>query len=150
MDFEEFKKILDKIQRYYGKEYNDVQINEIYKYFGKMSLARFNYIVSKLYQKNKYLPILADFVEVHKENPYTDFNKNKEKKKNECKICNGLGFVLYKKYIAEMDMTYECVAYCECSTEYQFDGAKCKNDKNKSKYYIKSYKEVFGGLNENL
>ena len=144
MDFDEFKKILDKIQRYYGKEYNEVQINEIYKYFGKMSIARFNYIVSKLYQKNKYLPILADFVEVHKENPYSEFKKKTETKKNECKVCGGNGFVLYKKYVADMDKSYEFVAYCECSTEYQFDGMKCKNDRNKSKYYIKNYRELVG------
>ena len=141
MVIDEFKKTITQIQRYYGKEYNEVQLNEIYKYFGKMSIARFNFIVSKLYQKNKYLPILADFVEVHKENPYVDYKKPEEKK-NECEICKGLGFVLYKRFIEEMDREYEFMAHCTCTDEYKYDGMKCKNDRNKSQYFSKSVEEI--------
>lgn len=140
MVIDEFKNTITQIQRYYGKEYNEIQINEIYKYFGKMSIARFNFITSKLYQKSKYLPVLADFVEVHKENPYYDFKK--EEKKNECDICGGKGFVLYKRYIEELDREYEFAAHCTCTDEFKFDGSKCKSERNKSKYFTRSVEEI--------
>ena len=35
MEIKEFEKAIDKIQNFYGKEYNETQIEEMYKYFQK-------------------------------------------------------------------------------------------------------------------
>ncbi len=144
MEIEKFNEIIEEIQKYFSKEYNEIQKQEIFKYFSKYSEKRFVYIVSKIYQNNKFLPILADLIAIDKEIPYRAIEKNEIKKTDNkiCPICQNNGFVLYKKRANGLE--YEHIAYCECPAglNYMYDGTKMKDPRNRSNYIVPSYKEI--------
>lgn len=143
MEIKEFSEEIKKVQNFYGKPYSDIQITEMFKYFSNTTIARFRYIISKAYQTYTYLPSLAQLVEVQKNTPF--YTPKKAQQETEvCKICGGKGFKTYTRIDPKSGYSYEYVAHCECvnSYNYRFDGKKVKDDKCKSDYYIKSYKNV--------
>lgn len=143
MDIKEFSEEIKKVQNFYGKAYSDIQINEMFKYFSNTTIARFRYIISKAYQTYTYLPSLAQMVEVQKNTPfYTP--KIKNQKINDCKVCGGTGFKIYTKIDKDTNYPYQYVAHCECINSYNFryDGKKIKDDRCKSNYYFKAYKDI--------
>lgn len=147
MEIKEFEKALDKLQNFYGKEFNDTQIEEMYKYFQKYNKERFYLIISKIFQKNKYMPSLAELIEVDKEIPSNRIISSNQQKGN-CKICNNNGFVLFYKLIN--GCKYQFLAYCECKAgeNWRYDGRNVTDPRGKSNYYIPSYQSILKGLKE--
>lgn len=146
MVFTEFIENVEKMQKFYGKEYNEIQKQEMFKYFSKYTEKRFKYIISKVYQKSKFLPTLAELVEMDKSIPYAEIEKEEKKSKlgnkEKCPVCKNDGFIVYTKEIE--GFKYQYIAYCECvnGIDFRFDGNKCKDPRNRSNFYIPRYKDI--------
>ena len=144
MVFTEFIENVEKMQRFYEKEYNEMQKQEMFRYFSKYNDKRFKYIISKVYQKNKFLPSLAELIEIDQNIPYTEIQKQELKleKKENCKICKNNGFIAYTKEIE--GTKYQYIASCNCSNSinFQYDGMKCKDLRNRSAFYIPKYSDI--------
>ena len=148
MTIDEFYLELQRLENFYGKNYNDTQKEEIFKYFNNTSLARFKFILSKAYQKYKFLPALSELIELHKEEPFFVKKENIKKNKEICKVCQNKGFLLYKQKNEKTGIEYEYLAHCICQNglKYTFDGYKVKDSRCKSNYYIPSVKEILNEL----
>lgn len=144
MIIDEFLNELKRVENFYNKEYNEVQKQEMFKFFSNTTTARFKFILSKVYQKCAYLPNLSQLVEIQKNTPHFQLQKEKKQQKEKCNICSGNGFILYTKKDENKGYPYIFVSHCECPASYnfRFDGRKIKDDKCKSNYYFKAYKDV--------
>lgn len=127
----EFKEKIGEVERFYSKEYVNEQKNELYKYFKEHTLKQFGYIISKVYQKCKFLPSIAEIIEIEKEIP---FSKIRRVEKTDCKNCGGKGYVFYYKTIK--DVEYQFIAYCNCIDEYKYSGKEMKDPRNKQPYHV--------------
>ena len=137
MTISEFKDKIAEVERFYSKDYVNEQKNELYKYFKEYTIKQFAYVISNVYQKCKFLPSIAEIIDIEKEIPFT---KVKKQERTNCSNCGGTGYVLYHKEINGTD--YEFVAYCNCSDEYKFDGRNMKDPRNKSRYRVMSEVEA--------
>ena len=146
MDRKEFKCYVDQIENFYGQTLNGVERDIWYENLKFMSLERFNYILSEIYKTNKFMPKLADILQVHKQIPYTA-QKEEREIKNDCKKCNGTGYVSYINEI--INRKYQYAAVCDCGRREKYDGTKCTDAKNKSNYYIPTITEIGLNIQEN-
>nr|DAL06004.1 MAG TPA: Loader and inhibitor of phage G40P [Caudoviricetes sp.]DAT04998.1 MAG TPA: Loader and inhibitor of phage G40P [Caudoviricetes sp.] len=146
MDRKEFKCYIDQIENFYGQKLNEVERDIWYENLKFMSVERFNYILSDIYRTNKFMPRLADILQVHKQIPYTA-KKEEREIKSSCKKCNGAGYVFYTKEINNKKYKYSAV--CDCGRCERYDGTKCADPKNKSKYYIPTIAETGLNIQEN-
>ena len=146
MDRKEFKDYIDQIQNFYGQKLNETERDIWYENLKFMSIERFNYILSEIYKTNKFMPRLADILQVHKQIPYTAKKEEKEVKSS-CKKCNGTGYVFYTKEINNKKYKYSAV--CDCGRCERYDGKKCADPKNKSNYYIPTIAETGLEIKEN-
>ncbi len=139
MSDEEFYECIEQVQRVYDKKLSDIELEIWYENLKFMSVQRFNYILSEIYKTSKFMPKLADILQVHRQIPYTA--KREEKQiKNHCEKCNDLGYVIYNKIID--GHSYKCSAVCDCGRQERYDGRKCTDEKNKSDYYIPTIQEI--------
>lgn len=136
----EFNKAIQQLENFYGKEYNDIQKQEIFKTFAQYTAARFVYLISLVYKQYKYLPMLSELVELHSTIPYAEIKK-KLGKKIKCEKCKNRGFYIYTKNHNGID--YDFIVKCDCSEDFDYDGRKMKNPRNKTKYYIPSQAEAY-------
>lgn len=67
-------------REFYGQTLNGVERDIWYENLKFMSLERFNYILSEIYKTNKFMPRLADILQVHKQIPYTAKRRKRNKK----------------------------------------------------------------------
>lgn len=146
MDRKEFKCYVDQIENFYGQTLNGVERDIWYENLKFMSLERFNYILSEIYKTKKFMPKLADILQVHKQIPYTA-QKEEREIKNDCKKCNGTGYVFYIKEIN--NRKYQYAAVCDCGRREKYNGTKCTDAKNKSNYYIPTITEIGLNIQEN-
>ena len=137
MNKNEFSEYIKQVQEIYSKQLNDVELDIWYNTLKYMSIERFNNIISELYKTSKYMPRLADILEVSKRLPNPDMPKQENKK---CEKCNGTGYITYTKIIENTPYTYAAV--CDCGKQQRYDGRKCTDAKNQSKYYIPTAKEI--------
>ena len=104
-----------------------------------MSIERFNYILSEIYKTNKFMPTLADILQVHRQIPYTT-QKEKTKIKGNCLKCDNTGYVSYFKQIDGRQYIFGAV--CDCGRQERFDGRQVSDPKNKSDYYMPTIEEL--------
>lgn len=135
----EFNKAIQQLENFYGKEYNDIQKQEIFKTFAQYTAARFVYLISLVYKQYKYLPMLSELVELHSTIPYAEIQK-KLGKKIKCEKCKRRGFYIYTKNYNGID--YDFIVKCDCCDDYNYDGRKMKDPRNKTPYYIPSQAEA--------
>lgn len=136
----EFNIAIQKLENFYGKQYNDVQKQEIFKAFSQYTQARFVYLTSIVYKQCKYLPMLSELVELHQTIPYAEIQK-KLGNKVKCDKCKNRGFYIYCKNINGIE--YDFIVKCDCSEEFNFDGRKMKDPRNKSRYFIPNQVEAY-------
>lgn len=118
MKIEEFDEETRKLEKFYDKEIPEEQRKVWYEELKKIDIIRYKYIIGQIYRKNKYLPKLAEILEVNNTIGYTEQLKQKEEK-IKCDYCNGTGFIFYKKKVG--DIIYDYVCRCNCVNGYKIN-----------------------------
>lgn len=137
MKDKEFNEYIKQLQNFYGQELSEIEINVWFENLKFMPVERFNYILSELYKTNKYMPRLAEILQIHKSIPYEE---KTEKNTQNCEKCNNTGYIIYTKIVD--NKPYRYAAVCECGRQKRYDGQKVENLKNKSDYYIPTVQEI--------
>jgi len=134
----EFIEETTRLEKYYGKELDEFQRKVWYEELKNIPLARYRMIVREIYKTSKFMPKLADILEIHKTLPYA--KKAEESEAVECKKCNSDGVVVFTKLVE--GIPYQFAARCTCKNgdKYRYDGRELHE--NKSRYYIPSIDEV--------
>ena len=147
MTKQEFIEYVGQIENVYkNQNLSNIEKEIWYENLKFMSIERFNYILAEIYKTSKFRPILADILQFHKQIPYTAKKEEREIKSG-CKKCNGTGYVFYTKEISGKKYKYSAV--CDCGRHERYDGRKCADPKNKSKYYIPTIAETGLNIQEN-
>ena len=140
MDKKEFLQYIQELQRYYGQELNETEINIWYESLKFMPIKRFNYILSELYKTNKYMPKLSEVLDMHQQIPYTAGRIEEKKITKHCEKCDDTGYVIFTKIIN--GMPYQYAAVCDCGRQQRYDGRKIIDEKHRSDYYTPTVKEL--------
>lgn len=139
MEISEFVEETSKLEKFYGKEMEDVQRKIWYQEFKNLSINRYRQIIMQAYRQCKFMPKLADIYEIQNTLSYGQSKKEIAEKVN-CSKCNGLGIVFYKKSIdnGDANLIYDYVARCACQNgmEYSYDGTQISDTEHRSKFYI--------------
>lgn len=147
MTKQEFIEYVGQIENVYkNQNLSNIEKEIWYENLKFMSIERFNYILAEIYKTSKFRPTLADILQFHKQIPYTAKKEEREIKSG-CKKCNGTGYVFYTKEINNKKYKYSAV--CDCGRCERYDGTKCADPKNKSKYYIPTIPETGLNIQEN-
>lgn len=114
MEIKEFINGLDRLQKYYDKEYTEEQRKIMFSRLKDMSINEYNRAINLAIDKCKYLPKIADIkgVLVEPNNPVTN---KPEINFIQCNKCDK-GFIQYFKDIkdGERILKYSYVALCNC------------------------------------
>lgn len=70
MEIKEFIEETGKIEKYYGKELEKFQRDIWYREFAKLDVSRYRKIVMEVFRKCKFMPRLADLIEINQNLPY--------------------------------------------------------------------------------
>lgn len=139
MKYKEFMDYVTELQNYYNQELNETEVGIWYESLKFMTVERFNYILSQLYEVNKFMPKLSEVLDMHKQIPYT-VGKQEKKINGHCEKCNDTGYIIYTKIIN--NMPYKYTAVCDCGRQDRYDGRQCVKEKDKSDYYIPTIQEI--------
>lgn len=138
----EFIEAASRIEQYYCKEYTNEQRQIMFKELKDMSIERFRQLMSAILRKSKFLPKIADFVEVDIEIPFSA--QKEELQKIECKKCNSTGYLMYTKIIKDGDRElknqYACV--CKCGNARKYEGWKVTDKRYRSNFYTPLAQEL--------
>lgn len=117
MTIEEFSKATEEIERFYQKEIPDEQKKIWFNELKGMEIKRFKYIISQAYRTLKFVPKLADIIEINTNLGYSQVKKEENQVK--CSKCKGTGYITYKKLVPNGDKKMECeyMAVCDCGKE---------------------------------
>jgi len=145
MTLGEFVEETSKLEKYYGKELDEFQRKIWNEEIGKMSAQRYRQIIKEVFRTCKFMPKLADIVEINKGLGYHIDNK-KQIEKVDCNKCNGEGFIIYTKLIdnGNIKIPYDYVARCNCENgnQYVYDGRIIQDTEHRSNYCIPSVAEL--------
>lgn len=145
MEIKDFIEETQNIEQYYGKELDKFQRDIWYRELGKINIERYRQITRQVYRQCKFMPKLADILEIQKELPYMQ-KQEPNTVKVECKKCNSKGFILYNKNVknGEGKIIYECFARCDCDNgkRYAYDGTKVSNAEHRSKFYVATMSQL--------
>ena len=145
MTHSEFIQATERLESYYGKEYTNEQNIIAYEELKDMSIERYRQIVTQCIRTSKFLPKVADILEIHKELPYSQ-RKQVENKKVYCAKCNSKGYVIYQKDVknGNITMQYPFFARCDCANglEHAYDGTKISDTEHRTKYYVPTVAEL--------
>ena len=110
----EFINETSRIENFFDKELTRFQRDEWFRELKNISIQRYRQIVQEAFRKCKYMPKLADILEIQRS---LTFNAPEVKEKVECVICNGTGFVMYKKHFKDGNREYDLdyAARCTCA-----------------------------------
>ena len=113
----EFLNCLDKWETFYKNkdESNVLTTYQTEIWFENLKMInqdRFLQIINECFKEYKYMPKLADLINLHKTLKYPTKEK---KEKVKCDICKGKGFIIYLRKIPELsNINYQYVARCNC------------------------------------
>lgn len=142
MEISEFIEATARLEQYFGKEYTKEQIQIMFDELKDFKITRYKKLVSEAIKQCKFLPKVADFIQIDFE---TQYSKEKEEKERiECNKCNGTGYVMYKKKIDNGANAFynEYAAVCSCGNAKVYDGLKIADARHKSDYYIPTVNEL--------
>ena len=95
MTIDEFTNTTKQLENFYGKEMIDEQKQIWFKELRNLDIARFRYIIAQVYRTSKFMPKLADILEINSNLGYSQVKKESQNKK--CDKCKGTGYILYDK-----------------------------------------------------
>lgn len=131
MDIAEFVEATSRVELCYGKEYTNEQRQIMYEELKDFDVDRYNFLISRVIRKSKYLPKIADIYQADSENPVVNIKAQKEKV--ECNKCNSTGYIVCKKVIEGRKYNYAVV--CECGNANVYKGWEIKDKEHRSDYY---------------
>lgn len=142
MTLEEFTEVKQEIENFYDKDISDEQKKIWFNELKTMDIKRFRYVVSQVYRTCKFLPKLADIVEINSNLGYSQVKK--EESKIKCNKCKGTGYITYWKNIknGDKEMPYEFMAVCSCGRQKQYRGWEYPEERYRTKYYTPYAKEL--------
>ena len=114
MNQAEFVSKTNKLEQFYGKELSNFQSEIWYKALRSLSESRYDRVINEIFKKFKTMPKLADVLEFQRT---LSLNAPEVKEKVECDICNGTGYVMYKKHFKDGNREYDLdyAARCTCA-----------------------------------
>lgn len=141
MKIEEFDETVEEIENFYQKEISEEQKKIWYQELRQIDIKRFKYIISQVYRTCKFIPKLADIIEINTSLGYSQVKKEATSKCNKCK---GTGYILYKKLIPNGDKKIECeyMAVCGCGKQSQYKGWEFPEERYRTNYYTPYAKEL--------
>jgi len=110
MKIEEFLEHTNKLEKFFNKELEQFEKDIWFQELKPLTAKRYLQIIKKLYTQNKFMPKLADIVELNRILPF-DNNQQQTKKEN-CKRCGNKGFIIYQTVYN--GNTYDTFAKCTC------------------------------------
>lgn len=142
MKINEFLDEVAQIERFYQKEITEEQKQIWFKELRNLDIARFKYIVAQVYRTSKFLPKLADILEINSNLGYSQ--SQKESKQNKCKKCKGTGYLIYKKLIdnGKEKLQNEYGAICTCRQKQKYEGWKVTEERYRTNFYTPYVEEV--------
>lgn len=113
MQISEFIEATSRIENYYAKEYTTEQRQIMFEELKEMSLERYKQLISSALRTSKFLPKIADFIEL---NNTITYKTTVDSEQEECSRCDGTGYVPYKKKIKDGDkeLIYTFASRCTC------------------------------------
>lgn len=140
MELKEFIEETNKIERFYEKSLDEFQREQWYNNLRYLPINRYRQLIKEIYNRCKFMPKLADVMEINKEMPYN--TERKEVEKVQCNLCNSDGVIKYIK--KQENREYEFFARCKCQNgnKFIYDGTKLTDDKHKSKFYIPTLEQI--------
>ena len=138
----EFVEATSRIEQYFEKEYSKEQRKIMYEELKEFSAEKYKRLVSAVIRKNKYLPKVADFIEVNKEDIFTPQQNKTEK--IECKKCNSTGYIIYTKSTKDggIEIKNQYGAVCDCGNAKKYEGWNMLDSRHKSNYYTPNANEL--------
>lgn len=109
----EFMDKIKKIENFYEKELNEIQIEAWWNSLMNMNIAQFDYLIKQIFTEFTYMPKLAQVLELKNKILYElKIDNQKQVEKEECKKCKSTGVI---RYIRTKDnIQYEYFARCVC------------------------------------
>lgn len=106
----EFLEITQEIEKFYEKELSTEQSRIWFDELKKITKERYRQISRECYKTTKFMPKLADIIEINKSLPNPA--KADDGEIVECDKCGGTGLVCYKRKVE--GYVYDYAARCEC------------------------------------
>lgn len=112
MNNPEFITATRKLEQYFDKNYTSEQLKIMFEELKELTLPRYNQIIANIIRTNRFLPKIADFLEIDAQIPKYSDNEQKE----ECLRCNQTGIIVYKQLIRQGNdkAFYQFGARCTC------------------------------------
>lgn len=145
MEVKEFVEETSRIESYYNKELDEFQRKIWFEELKVMDIKRYRQIVRQVFRECKFMPKLADILDIQSNLPYAQ-KQEQEYKKVECNKCNSKGFKFYIKKQKNGDryIEYSCFARCDCENgqQYAYDGSNITDSQHRSKFYVPTLAQI--------
>ena len=129
MTKEEFLETTSKLQAFYHRELNNVQISYWYDELKKYDIEKYKRVVGEFVRYSKSFPSLSEVLPRIANLKEDAPKKEEELPRVKCNTCHGSGIVKYIKKNGGMEYDYYCKCYCQ-------NGARVT-------YPLRKYEEVF-------
>lgn len=135
MTIDEFITTTTEIENFYQKEISEEQKKIWFQELRKMDIKRFKYVISQVYRTCKFIPKLADIIEINASLGYSQVKKEEPTQK--CNKCKGTGYITYWKKIknGEKEIPCEYMAVCSCGKQKQYKGWEYPEERYRTNYY---------------
>lgn len=132
-----------QLENFYGKELTDEQKQIWFKELKNLEILRFKHIEGQIYKTLKFMPKLADIIEINSNLGYSQIKKDENNTK--CKKCKGTGYVLYTKLIdngtgGKIRNVYGAI--CTCRQKPKYEGWKITDENHRTNYYTPYVEEI--------
>lgn len=109
----EFITTTRKLEQYFAKDYTAEQLKIMFEELKDLPLERYKQIIANIIRTERFLPKIADFLEINAKLPKIVSDEKKE----ECLRCQATGIVVYRKLIKQgnEEVFYQFGARCICS-----------------------------------
>ena len=151
MQLDEFIQATGRLETYYDKELKTEQMQIMYEELKNLSLERYLKLISKCLRTCKYMPKIADILEAN--NELVGEVTEEKSQIIPCSKCDGTGYVVYTKFIANGNerIPYSYAARCICENgknanqkvpTYEELGIKISNRINQIKDTTRSIEKI--------
>ena len=115
MQINEFIEATGRLETYYGKELTTEQMQIMFEELKNISIDRYVKLISKCLRKCRTMPRISDIISANMELS-GETGQEEKRQVMPCSKCDGSGYVLYTKYIANgsIRIPYTFAARCDC------------------------------------